>query len=78
MEGRDAYNIDVLILFFNIFNEFQVLVQEIKSQGMIMTAFMEEIKQQSQSILENLRERGQPRQEVAFKPESQFSNYLGG
>ena len=43
---------------------------------MIMTAFMEEMKQQSQSILENLRERGQRRQEVAYKPERQFSNEL--
>ena len=32
-------------------------MKEIKSQQMIMTAFMEEMKQQSQSILENLRER---------------------
>ena len=67
---------DVPILFSNNFDEFQALMQEIKSQGMIMTAFMEEMKQQSQSILENLRERGQPRQKVAFKPERQFSNEL--
>ena len=46
---------------------------------MIITTFMEEMKQQSQSILENLRERGQPRHEVASKPrpEGQFSNELG-
>ena len=43
-----------------------------------MTAFMEEMKQQFQSILENLRERGQSRQEVASKPKRQFSNELGG
>ena len=43
-----------------------------------MTAFMEEIKQQSQSNPRNLRERGQPRQEVASKPERQFSNELEG
>ena len=45
---------------------------------MIMTAFMEEMKQQSQTILENLREMGQPRQEVASKPEIQFFNELEG
>ena len=49
------------ILFSNNFNEFHVLMQEIKSQRMIMTVFMEEMKQKSQPILENLRERGQPR-----------------
>ena len=43
-----------------------------------MTAFMEEMKHQSQSNLENLIERGQPRQEVASKLERQFSNELGG
>ena len=32
-------------------------MKEIKSQRMIMTAFMEEMKQQTQSMLENLRER---------------------
>ena len=53
-------------------------MQEIKSRGMIMTALMEEMKQQSQFILENLRERGQPRQEVASKIERQFSNELEG
>ena len=66
MEGKGACNVDVPILFSNNFNEFQALMQEIKSQRMIMTAFMEEIKQQSQSIMENLKERGQPRREVAF------------
>ena len=45
---------------------------------MIMTAFMEEMKQQSQFILENLTKRGQPRLEVASKLERQFSNKLGG
>ena len=50
-------------------NEFQALMQELKSQGVIMIAFMEEMKQQSQSNLENLKERGQPRQEVDSKPE---------
>ena len=59
---------DVPILFSNNSNEFQDFMQEIKSRGVIMTAFMEEMKQQYQSILENLREKGQPRQEVASKP----------
>ena len=40
VEGRDAGNVDVPILFSNNFNEFKALMQEIKSQGMIMTAFM--------------------------------------
>ena len=53
-------------------------MQELKSQRVIMIAFMEEMKRQSQSNLENLRERGQPRQEVAFKLERQFSNELEG
>ena len=78
MEGRGVGNVNVPILMSNNFNEFQALMQEIKSQGMIMSSFMEEMKQQSQSNLENLRERGQPRQEVASKPERQFSNGLGG
>ena len=79
MEGRGAGNVDVPILFSNNFDEFQALMQEIKSQGMIMIAFMEEMKQRShQSILENLREMGQPRQEVASKPKRQFSNKLRG
>ena len=43
-----------------------------------MIVFMEEMKQQFQSNLENLRERGQPRQEVPSKPEKQFFNELGG
>ena len=43
-----------------------------------MTTFMEEMKQQSQSILKNLREKGQPRQEVASKLERQFSSKLEG
>ena len=43
-----------------------------------MIAFLKEMKQQYQSILENLRERGQPRQEVASKSERQFSNKLRG
>ena len=50
-----------LFFFSNNFNEFQALMQEIKSQGMIMTAFLEEIKHESQSNLENLREMGQPK-----------------
>ena len=36
------------------------------------------MKQQSQSNLENLREMGQLRKEVASKPERQFYNELGG
>ena len=69
---------DVPIIFFLNSNEFQALMQELKSQRVIMTAFMEEMKQQSQSNLENLRERGQQRQEVAYKHEGQCSNELGG
>ena len=53
-------------------------MQEIKIQRIIMTVFMEEMKQQSQYIMENLRERGQPRQEVAFKHERQILMNLGG
>ena len=53
-------------------------MQEIKNCRVIMTAFMEEMKQQFQSILENLRERGQPRQEVASKPDIKFYNELRG
>ena len=59
-------------------NEFQALMQELKSQRLIMTAIMEEMKQRSQAILENFREKGQSRQEVASKLERQFSNELGG
>ena len=66
------------ILFSLNSNEFHALMQELKSQRVIMNAFMEEMKQQSQSNPENLRERGQPRQEVASKPERQCSNELGG
>ena len=69
---------DVPILFSNNFNEFQALMKEKKSQRVIMTASMEEMKQQSQLILENLRERGQLRLEVAYKAERQFSNELKG
>ena len=58
MEGRGAGNVNVPIPFSNNFNEFHTLMQEIKTREMIMTAFMEEMKQQFQSILENLRERG--------------------
>ena len=59
-------------------NEFQALMQELKSQRLIMTAIMEEMKQRSQAILENFREKGQSRQEVASKLERQFSNELRG
>ena len=69
---------DVPILFSLNSNEFQALMQELKSQQVIITAFMEEMKQESQSSLENLRERGQPRQEVASKPKMQFSANLRG
>ena len=78
VKGIGAGNVDVPILFYNNSNEFQTLMQEIKRQRIIMTTFMEEMKQQSQFILENLRERGQPRLEVASKLERQFSNELGG
>ena len=60
------------ILFSNNFNEFQALMQDIKSQRVTMIAFMEEMKQQSQSILKNLKERGQLRQEVSFKPDNKL------
>ena len=74
MDGRGAGNVNVHIIFSNNFKEFQALIQEIKSQQMVMIAFMEEMKQQSQAILENLREKGQPRQEVASKLEMKFYN----
>ena len=64
------------ILFSINSNEFQELVQELNSQRVIMTTFIEEMKQQSQSNLENLRERGQPRQEAASKPEMKLFNEL--
>ena len=44
VEGRGASNVDVPILFSDNFNEFQALIQEIKSQREIMTTFMEEMK----------------------------------
>ena len=43
-----------------------------------MTAIMEEMKHQSQAILENFREKGQSRQEVVSEPERHFSNELRG
>ena len=43
-----------------------------------MTAIMEEMKQQSQAILKNFREKWQSRQEVVSKPKRQFSNELRG
>ena len=61
VEGKGVGNVDVAILFSLNSNEFQAHMQELKSQRVIMTGFMEEMKQQSQSNLENLRERGQPR-----------------
>ena len=67
---------DVPSLFSNNSNEFHAFMQEINSHRVIMTAFMKEMKHQSQYNLENLRERGQSRQEVAFK--RQFSNELRG
>ena len=78
VEGRGASNMDMPILFSNNSNEFQAFMKELKRQRVIMTAFMEEMKHQSQSNPENLRERGQPRQEVFSKPEGQFSNELEG
>ena len=44
VEGGGAGNVDVHILFSNNFNEFQALMKKIKSQRVIMTAFMEEMK----------------------------------
>ena len=32
VEGRGAGNVDVLIIFFNNFDEFQAIMQEIKNQ----------------------------------------------
>ena len=78
VEGRGVRNVGVPILFSNNSNEFQALMQEIKSLGMIMTAFMEEMRHQYQFISENLRGKRQPRQGDSFKPERQFSNELGG
>ena len=46
---------DVLILFSLNSNEFQALMQELKCQRVIMTAFIEEMKHQSQSNLDNLK-----------------------
>ena len=69
---------DVPILFSNNSNKFKALILEIKSQRVIMTAFLEEMKQQFQSILENLGENRQPRQEVASKTKRKFSRELGG
>ena len=71
-------NVDVSILLSNKFNEFQAPMQEIKSQRVIMSGIMEEMKQQSQLIRENLIERGKTRQEVTSKHERQFSNELEG
>ena len=45
-------------------------MQEIKSHQVVMIVIMEEMKY--------FRERGQPRQEVVFKPKRQFSNELEG
>ena len=59
---------DVSIIFSNNFNEFQAFMQEIKSHRVVMTAIMEEIKYS--------REMEQTMQEVASKPERQFSNEL--
>ena len=61
---------DVPILFSNNSNEFQVFMQEIKSQRVVMTAIMKDMKY--------LRGREQTRQEVASKLERKFSNELVG
>ena len=45
VEGRGAGNVDVSIIFSINSNEFQALMRELKSQRVIMTAFMEEMKQ---------------------------------
>ena len=76
MEGRGVGNTKVFIIFSNNSDEFQAFMQESKSHQVIMTAFLEEMKQQSQYNLEKLREKGQSRQEVAY--ERQFSNELRG
>ena len=44
MEGRGVGNVDVFILFSINSNEFQALMRELKSQRVIMIAFMEEMK----------------------------------
>ena len=61
---------DVPIIFSNNSNEFQAFMKEIKSQRVVMTTIMEEMKY--------FREREKTRQEVASKLERQFSNELGG
>ena len=44
VEGRGAGNMNVPIFFSNNYNEFQAFMQELKSQRLIMTAIMEEMK----------------------------------
>ena len=69
---------DVPILFSNNFNEFQALMKEIKSQRMIMTGFMEEMKQQSQSILKNLRKGGNQGWKLLLSLKDNFLTNSGG
>ena len=78
MEGRGASNVDVPILFFNNFKEFQAIMLEIKNQQVIMTAFMEEMKQQFQSILENFRERGNQGRKLLISLKGNFLKISGG
>ena len=70
MEGIGTGNVDVPILFFNYCNEFSGFHARIKSQRVVMTTIMEEMKY--------FIKRKQTRQEFASKPESQFSNELEG
>ena len=56
---------NVSIILSNNSNEFQAFMQEIKSHRVVMTA-----------IIKYSREREQTMQEVASKPERQFSNEL--
>ena len=59
-------------------NEFQASMQEIKSRGMIMTAFMKEMKQRYQIIMENLRERGNQGRKLLISLKGNFLTNSGG
>ena len=78
VEGRGASNVDMPIILFNNSNEFQASMQEIKSRGMIMTAFMKEMKQRYQIIMENLRERGNQGRKLLLSLKGNFLTNSGG
>ena len=69
---------DVPIIFSNNSNEFQALMLELKSQRLIMTAIMEEMKQRSQDILKNFGGKEQTSQEVALSLKDNFLMKSGG